>query len=156
MRFFTLIIVVISLVNCASNEYYDYKKHPEFGQPFTIKKLTESKYEIEFRGTPLTSIEEAIEEWDYRATGICQGKYKSIAVENPKLADTKLVKSNPRDPGVILECSDLQIPDPLRIQKEVSEKEKLGCIIYMALSDKGPETEKGTYPIVKGEIECLK
>ena len=146
MRYLTLIIAAITLVNCASNEYYDYKKHPEFGQPFTIKKIAESKYEIEFRGTPLTTINEAVEEWDYRARGICQGDYISLDYEDPKLEETKLVKSNPQDPGKPTRCYDQEF--------KVTYEQRLFCFIYLSATDTGPETDKGTYPSVKGIIQC--
>lgn len=43
---------------------------------FDITKITDTEFVIEYYGSPLSTLAEAREEWDYRAKGVCQGDYQ--------------------------------------------------------------------------------
>ncbi len=81
--------------------------------PFEVKKLSEIEYEIEFYGTPLNTLDEAKEQWNYKAESICNGayKYRENEADNECLnadilscifASDKLVSSGPVAKGIAI------------------------------------------------------
>lgn len=66
-KYILIIIIVYTsvIVSCASP---DAKR-----KPIEVFELEENKYQVYFRGTPLTTAEEALEIWHYKAKGVCSG-----------------------------------------------------------------------------------
>lgn len=113
----------------------------QYVNPYTVEKLASNKYFIEFRGTPLNSIDDARYEWDYKAKQLCNGSYEY------SLKDEKSQKS-------------VQLPSSTYNSNADIATALLGSGIfgYMAaeiiFDDDSNETKESQYPVVAGIAEC--
>lgn len=82
-----ILILALTIYGCASPD--------AMRKPIEVFKLEENKYQVYFRGTPLTTNEEALEIWHYKAKGVCQNSpYRYEIIQN----EEKLIR---RDEAVV-------------------------------------------------------
>jgi hypothetical protein len=115
---------------------------PEFIEDyrtFKVKQLGGGKYFIGFKGTPLTTVEEAREEWDYKAKQVCGGVYQYLGEYNQENYEEEKGAERSGNAGSGSAGAACAVGGAL------------GCIIAsLIVGDFG----KKEYPIINGTVEC--
>ena len=113
---------------------------PEFIEDyrtFKVKQLGGGKYFIGFKGTPLTTVEDARIEWDHKAKQVCGGVYQYLGEYKQKnYTEEKGAESSGNSGSVGAACAT---------------GGALGCIIASLIVG---EFGKKEYPIIDGTVEC--
>lgn len=147
MNKYSLISLLISstiLIACNSGTIRSDQERVDDYRTFKVEKIGNTKYFVAFKGTPLTTVEEARVEWDHKAKQVCGGIYQY-------LGDNYDSYEYNEDSG-IAETS-LKYDRSAQFAAACSLTGALSCIIAdMVVGDHGNKE----YPIINGTVECSK